>query len=199
MSSSSGAEKYGRWRNAYDSEKCDHNKEDKIVEHIRWKSVPMTNGAGKAGITTARIFTLGISEFWYKGQSYNHDCIEAYIRCTKCGKTCYYTLEFSSSGREMSRGRYERYEPKEGVEKHIPMHMTLKDLYEVYDYKWNLMDNKYSSSKNNCKAYAKEVYYYIQKKYPTIDVGKIMEIGILMCCPFLPHLGGAFNKLNLKK
>ena len=29
----------------------------------------MTNGAGKAGITTLRILSLGISEIAYKGQS----------------------------------------------------------------------------------------------------------------------------------
>ena len=166
MGSSSGSEKYGGWRNAYKSEKCDHKDEDKKVKHIRWKSVPMTNGAGKFGVTTARVFTLGISEFWYKGQSFNHDCLEAYVICSKCEKTSYYTLEFSSKGREMTRGRYERYEKKDGVSKHEPWNMTLKDLKDVYNYKWNQMDNRYDSSENNCKAYAKEVYYYIKEKYP---------------------------------
>ena len=168
-SSTSGAEKYGKWRNAYKSEKCTHLDEDKKVECIRWISVPMTNGAGKAGITTLRIATLGISEIWYKGQSYNHDCIEALVTCKKCGRESYYTLEFSSKGREMTQGRYQRYEPKDGVNKHEPVSMTLKDLKEVYDYKWNKMDNRYSSSKNNCKAYAEDVYYYIKKKYPDLD------------------------------
>ena len=168
-SSTSGAEKYGKWRSPYKSEKCDHCDKDKKVEHIRWKSVPMTNGAGKAGITSLRVATLGFSEFWYKGQSYNHDVIEALVVCLKCGKESYYTLEFSSKGREMTQGRYERYEPKDGVNKHEPVGMYLSDLKEVYDYKWNQMDNRYSSSKNNCKAYAEDVYYYIKNKYPDIE------------------------------
>lgn len=168
-SSTSGAEKYGEWRNAYKSEKCNHPDIKKKVKYIRWKSVPMTNGVGKVGITTARVCTLGISEFWYKGQSYNHDCIEALVECTECWKESYYTIEFSSKGREMTPGRYEKYEPKDGVNKHEPVCMNLKDLKDAYNYKWNLMDNRYSSSKNNCKAYAEDLYYYIKKKYPDIN------------------------------
>ena len=67
-SSTSGADEYGDWRNAYESEKCEHRDELKKVEYIRWKSVPMTNAVGKAGITTLRVLTLGISEIAYKGQ-----------------------------------------------------------------------------------------------------------------------------------
>ena len=165
-SSSSGADKYGEWRNEYESEKCTHNNEFKKVKYIRWKSVPLTNSAGKAGITALRCVTLGISELAYKGQSYNHDCIEVCLNCEKCGKTTYYTLEFSSKGREMYQGRYERYEPKDGVLRHEPYNMDLGDLKKVFDYTWANMDNRYNSSKNNCKTYAKEVFNYIKGKYP---------------------------------
>ena len=88
------------------------------------------------------------------------------MKCKQCNKSCYYTLEFSSKGREMHRGRYEKYESKDGVLRHEPSNMNLKDLKEVYDYKWNQMDNRYNSTKNNCKAYARDVYNYIVKKYP---------------------------------
>ena len=66
----------------------------------------------------------------------------------------------------MHRRRYEKYESKDGVLRHEPSNMNLKDLKEVYDYKWNQMDNRYNSTKNNCKAYARDVYNYIVKKYP---------------------------------
>jgi hypothetical protein len=65
----------------------------------------MKGGAGIAGIKILRVLSLGTSEIAYQGQSYNHDCVEAYVKCEKCGKDCYYTLEYSSEDREIYRGR----------------------------------------------------------------------------------------------
>ena len=134
--SSSGAEKYGEWRNAYEKEKCEHDRSCKNVKTIRWKSVPITGGEGVVGITILRVLSLGTSEIAYQGQSYNHDCVEAYVKCEKCGKDCYYTLEYSSKGREMYRDRYEKYVPKDGVSNYNPKNMTLKDLDKVHDNVW---------------------------------------------------------------
>ena len=56
--STSCANKYGRWRDLYDHEKCEHEKEQKEVKVIRWISVSMTNSFIYRWITLTRIFTI---------------------------------------------------------------------------------------------------------------------------------------------
>ena len=162
-SSSSGADKYGKWRN---DSSCSHSKYKKIVLYIKWISVPITNAAGMVGIVFARGLTLGLSELAFKGQSYSHDVIEANVECTICGTRTMYTLQFSKEGRTFYPGYFQKYYPNDGVNTYRPKNMTLNDLCIVFETVWsNIYSSDYHVVDRNCKHYAKAVYNYIYENY----------------------------------
>ena len=82
----SDKEKYGEWR----KDKCYCEKGDKvcydddIIKTITWKSTKLFNNHMRRLSTAGRIFTLGISEIWIKGQSLTHDFIEVALKCSRC-------------------------------------------------------------------------------------------------------------------
>ena len=162
-SSSSGADKYGKWRN---DSSCSHPKYKKIVLFIKWLSVPITNAAGMVGIMFARGLTLGLSELAFKGQSYSHDVIEANVECTICGTRTMYTLQFSKEGRTFYPGYFKRYYADEGVITYRPKNMSLTNLCFVFENVWsNIYSSDYDVADRNCKHYAEAVYNYIYKNY----------------------------------
>ena len=170
--STSGANKYARWRDLYDYENCEHKKEQKEVKVIRWISVPMANSFIYIWITLTRISTIFNSptEKIFKGKNLTHDCVEAFIKCKICGKTSYYTLEFSSAGRKMNGGRYQLYAKRDGVYEFLPENMNLQDLYDVFDRVWyNISGKDYNVVNRNCKDYARSICHYINKGFYEID------------------------------
>jgi len=174
--STSGANKYGKWRDLYDYEKCEHDKEQKEVKIVRWISVPMTNNFIYLWITSARLFTYFFNreiEEKLKRKNLTHDCVEALIKCKVCGKISFYTLEYSSSGREIHSGRYKIYQKIDGVYEYEPENMNLKDLYDIFHNVWhNISGKDYNIFSRNCKDYAKSICHYLKKAFYEIDEKK---------------------------
>jgi hypothetical protein len=162
-SSSSGADKYGEWRNDYE---CNHPIYKKVVLWVKWKSVPITNSAGLAGITIARGLTLGLSEIAFKGQDYSHDVVEANVECMICHRRTMYTLQYSKDGRTFYPGYFGRYYSDEGVARYNPNNMTLQHLCRAFENVWpNIDSSDYDAGDMNCKHYAKDLYNYIYRNY----------------------------------
>ena len=162
-SSSSGADKYGKWRNDYE---CIHPTYKKKVLWIKWMSVPITNSAGMFGISFARGLTLGLSELAFKGQDYSHDVVEANVECTICYKRTMYTLQFSKDGRTFYPGYFGIYYSNQGIAKYSPYDMTLQDLCQAFENVWYKIDaSDYDVADRNCKHYAKALYNYIYDNY----------------------------------
>jgi hypothetical protein len=158
--SSSCTEKYADWESGSDY-CCKFYSDERLqlVKRIRWKSVPMTNGAGLAGVTTVRVLSLGLTELKWKGQSFNHDVVEIEVMCFNCFKYKTYTAEFGSNGTEFRNGSYNRYVPKEGVlAKDISN--NLMEIKKIFT-KNEKSGGSYNSGSYNCKTWAKSFYNQI--------------------------------------
>ena len=154
----SDKEKYGEWR----KDKCYCEKGDKvcydddIIKTITWKSTKLFNNHMRRLSTAGRIFTLGISEIWIKGQSLTHDFIEVALKCSKCNWYKFVTFDYGYGGKHWKIGYYRKT-------------LSVNKVRENYDKTFLYVLNKledlpgfegkdYSLTNNNCKTFAKSFW-----------------------------------------
>ena len=152
-----------------DSDSCtcpDHS--NQIVEEIEWYAVPLMSTGARVGANIGRgildVITLGTAEIGFQGKRFSHDALRARIRCKKCGRSSIYILEFTTDGSNMRCGNYEYYSPIDGSWTLYPRNMSYSNLRSVYESK-NKSASDYDLVWYNCKHWAKEVYYYIERNY----------------------------------
>ena len=166
QSSTSGLE-YANFISDSDSCTCpDYS--NQIVEEIEWYAVPLMSSGARVGANIGRgildVITLGTAEIGFQGKRLSHDVLKARIRCKKCGGSSIYPLEFTNDVSNMRCGKYEYYSPIDGSWTLYPRNMSYSNLRSVYESK-SKSASDYDVVWYNCKQWAKEVYYYIERNY----------------------------------
>ena len=157
-SSGSNEREYGRWTTS----KCDCEKggdevfNESIIDSMSWRSTYLVNDHVRRLSTAGRIFSLGISEIWCKGQSLTHDYIEAHVICSKCKSGKWLTFEYGCEGKTWSIGYYSRYYSENGTWKNC--HQIFKDVLDKFNNLSGFEDKDYSFTDNNCKSFAEKFW-----------------------------------------
>lgn len=150
-SSSSGAVEYVGWEK---SERCSCSEDNYVIEKISIRRVPISKrfltGINKIEKAILDFVTLGTSTTFHGFRSLEHDCVELKIRCKKCGKIMYMTIELNQSNSiETCFGYYSIYEIRRE-----------RSIYVDYRRAKNALptSNYYDLVDRNCSHYAVEAY-----------------------------------------
>ena len=157
-SSNSNEAEYGEWtKNTCDCEKgreevCNES----IIDSMSWRSTYLVNDHLRRLSTAGRIFSLGISEIWCKGESLTHDYIEAHVICSKCNVGKWLTFEYGCGGKCWSIGYYSKcYSINAKWEK---CHQKFIDVLNKFNNLSGFEAKDYSFTGNNCKKFAEKFW-----------------------------------------
>lgn len=158
-SSESNEDYYGQWKESKCS--CANGGNiwfnDDIVEDIYWRSTYLVNNHVKRLSTFGRVMSFGLSEIWCKGMSLTHDYIEAYIKCSKCGSHKWVTFEYGKGGKNWRIGYYKKSYSENGSVTNI--YKNFKYVLDKYSALSGFEAKDYKFTKNNCKDFARKLYY----------------------------------------
>ena len=157
-SSNSNEAEYGEWKK--DKCGCENGGEnvcnESIIDSMSWRSTYLVNDHLRRLSTAGRIFSLGISEIWCKGESLTHDYIEAHVICSKCNVGKWLTFEYGCGGKCWSIGYYSKYYSINA--KWEKCHQKFIDVLNKFNNLSGFEAKDYSFTGNNCKKFAEKFW-----------------------------------------